>query len=140
MSYILFICQWNIGRSQIAQWLYNTIYWEHNIKALSAGIDDVGYNYNYKPYPPIVSLMKEKYIIDISGQEVTHCTEKHIKDAYKVYVLCKKEECINKSYPDFFKWDHIHYIPIWDPQHRWESQLIEIIKEIEWIIKNIDLY
>ena len=85
MKEVLFICEGNIGRSQMAEGFYKHI--KGKDTASSAGITDVGAKYNYKPREDIVLAMKEKGI-DISDQTVKQMTEQMLDDAQEVVVLC----------------------------------------------------
>ncbi len=64
-SGVLFICEGNVGRSQMAEGLFN--HFSLSNKAISAGVIDIGSKYNYLPREDIVKAMKEKGI-DISNQ------------------------------------------------------------------------
>lgn len=54
---VLFICEGNVGRSQIAEAYFNKH--SRDAVAVSAGLDDVGAKYNWRPREDIVAVMKE---------------------------------------------------------------------------------
>lgn len=64
---ILFICEVNVGRSQMAEGYYNAFVGSR--RAISAGIKNVIKKYGGKPAPGIIKIMKEDNI-DISSQRI----------------------------------------------------------------------
>jgi len=68
---ILFVCQANVGRSQIAEAFYNFHTQSNN--ATSAGVEDFGEKYQHKPTREIIQTMLEKGI-DISHQRIDFLT------------------------------------------------------------------
>jgi len=128
----LFICQWNIARSQIAEWLLKNIYSDKNIN--SCWIDDVWYKYNFKCYPPAIELMKERGI-DITQQKPKVITKEMVLESKKIIIFCEENECNNK-FPEYLK-EHKNtlYIKIWDPNMKGDSFLKNTINEIEKIVK-----
>jgi protein-tyrosine-phosphatase len=105
MKEALFICEGNVGRSQMAEGFYKHLRGADS--ASSAGITDIGAKYNYAPREDIVLAMKEKGI-DISGQKIKQVTEHMIDEADEVVVLCdpkllppvNKSEILIREVPD----------------------------------------
>ncbi len=85
MKKILFVCEGNVGRSQMAEGFYK--YYKGKNSAISAGFADVGAKYNFIPRKDIILVMMEKGI-DISGQRIKQVTNKMIDEAEKIVVLC----------------------------------------------------
>lgn len=108
MKEVLFICESNVGRSQMAEGFYKHI--KGTDSASSAGITDVGAKYNYTPREDIVLAMQEKGI-DISGQKIKQMTEQMLDEAQKVVVLCdpkllppiSRSDVVFREIPDPFK-------------------------------------
>lgn len=129
MITILFVCQWNIGRSQIAQAFVNHFYGDKYL-AISAGIDDVGYKYNYKCYPPIVAQMQEKYGIDMWEQRPKPLTPEMIDEADEVHVLCTEEECYH-WFPAYLKASQkVIYSSVVDPNQKSRWEIADVIEAI----------
>lgn len=136
MKKILFICQWNIWRSQIAEWFAKKI-WDMNIEISSAGIDNVWFKYNHKPYPPIIEILKNEYNIDISQQTVKHVTEEMIDAVDSVIILCKEKEC-QSWFPTYLgKKSHIILKATTDPNNKTETDIKEIIEKIKYIVHDV---
>lgn len=93
MKKILFICQANVGRSQMAEAFYNHLV-DGNL-AISAGVIDVRKKYNYRPSEMIRSVMEEAGI-DISKARIKVLNKNMLDGVDKIVVLCKKSMC-----PDF---------------------------------------
>lgn len=69
MSEILFICQWNVNRSQIAEGFYNHRYWTGASISIAGSRDRVE-KYGWKPRSDIVEYMMKYYQIDISQSRI----------------------------------------------------------------------
>ena len=89
----LFICSGNVARSQIAEAYYN--HFTKTKNAFSAGTNPNTPRLYPKIPTELCKIMKEEGI-DISNQKVKLITEKMVKDARKIYIICEKEAC-----PDF---------------------------------------
>lgn len=87
---VLFICEANVGRSQIAEGYFNLFTGGKN--AISAGIKDKIKKYGGKPAPEIIMIMKEDNI-DISAQRIKVFSVKMIEQARNIVVLCRKDIC-----------------------------------------------
>lgn len=88
---VLFICQGNIGRSQMAEGFFNELA-QGRFVATSAGTIDVAEKYGGHPTKEIVDTMKEKGI-DVSPQKIKQVTEDMVKNAKRIVVLCSKDQC-----------------------------------------------
>ncbi len=108
MKEVLFVCEGNIGRSQMAEGFYKHL--KGTDSAASAGITDVGAKYNFAPREDIILAMKEKGV-DISGQKVKQMTDEMLDNAQEVVVLCdpklfpptNKSSVIFREVPDPFE-------------------------------------
>lgn len=87
---ILFICQANVGRSQMAEGFYNNF--TSSTNGTSAGTNDYGKNYDFRPSPNIIQIMNEVGI-DISRQLMKVVSQELIDQAEKIVVLCERERC-----------------------------------------------
>lgn len=131
---LLFICQWNIARSQIAEWFAKKIYLDINVN--SCWIDDVWYKYDFKCYEPAISLMNNRNI-DISWQSPKVITEKVITESKKIIVLCNEYECKN-SFPLYLKnHSNVIYLDVLDPNMKSIDFLENTINKIEKIVKEL---
>lgn len=90
MKRILFVCQANVGRSQMAEAFYN---FHTNTKdATSAGVEDFRKKYHYRPTVEIIHTMLEKGI-DISEQRIDLLNTEMVKRVDRIVVLCDKKLC-----------------------------------------------
>lgn len=85
MKKILFVCDGNVGRSQMAEGFYK--HYVGKDSATSAGFTDVGSKYNFIPREDIILVMKERGI-DISIQRIKQITSQMIDEAKKIVILC----------------------------------------------------
>ncbi len=90
MKEILFICQGNVGRSQMAEGFYNRIRGEE--AAISAGTQDVAAKYGGHPTQEIIQVMREKGI-DVSSQKIKQVNEGMLADVGMVVILCDPKHC-----------------------------------------------
>jgi len=131
---LLFICQWNIARSQIAEWFAKKYFPTKKIE--SCWIDDVWYKYDFKCYLPAIEEMK-KFWVDISKQKPKHINKELVEKAKKIIVLCKESECNNK-FPDYLKkHKNVMFKEIVDPNKKNNKVLENIILEIQKIVKSL---
>lgn len=87
---ILFVCSGNVGRSQIAEAYYNKFSLGNN--SISAGVDSSTPNKYPKLSQLVIDIMQEDGI-DVSKKRVKYITQKMIKEADRVIVMCKREIC-----------------------------------------------
>lgn len=87
---ILFICQANVGRSQMAEGLYNHL--SKSTGAISAAVEDFREKYDFRPTAEIVESMSERGI-DISKQRMKLVTPEMCDLVDKIVVLCNKKFC-----------------------------------------------
>jgi protein-tyrosine-phosphatase len=121
---ILFICYGNVGISQIAEGYYN--HFTKSSDASSAGVDHTTPERWHKLAPEIIQIMKEGGI-DLSSKKVKFVTEEMVRDANRIIVMCKKEDC-----PDFLlQHKNICFWNIEDPYGSSVEQFRLIRNEIE---------
>lgn len=87
---VLFVCQANVGRSQMAESFYN--FHTRSNDAISAGVEDFREKYHYKPTREIIEAMLEKGI-DISHQRIDFLTPGTLTKTDQIVVLCSKDLC-----------------------------------------------
>lgn len=87
---ILFICEANVGRSQMAEGYYNAF--AGSKRAISAGIKNVVKKYGGKPAPEIIEIMKDDNV-DISAQCIKVFSMGMVSQVKYVVVLCKRYTC-----------------------------------------------
>jgi len=87
---VLFVCQGNVARSQMAEAYYN--YFTNSNNAKSAGVSDTAYKKYLRPVDEVVQVMKEENI-DVFDKKIKKLTEQMVSEADKVFVLCEKEIC-----------------------------------------------
>lgn len=131
MRKILFICQGNVGRSQIAEGYYNHYHGEG--KAISAGIDNIGEKYNYTPRADIIEVMQEKGI-DISNHKIKQINETMLKEVKEIVVLCNP-----KLLPKFVTSSDIaiRFQEVADPFNSSMAEIRKIRDKIEEIVLDI---
>lgn len=131
MKKVLFICDGNVGRSQMAEGFYNKYKGEYS--TISAGIEDVGAKYNYVPRIDIVLAMKEKGI-DISGQRIKKVTKQMLSQVQTIVVLCDP-----KSLPSFIKESGIEIIArqVDDPSKNDNNGVLKVRDDIEKIVLSL---
>jgi arsenate reductase len=127
---ILFVCQANVGRSQMAEAFYN--FYTKSRNARSAGVEDFREKYHYQPTTEIIGTMMEKGI-NISNQRIDFLTPKMIDEVEQVVVLCAQNLCppflINSSKAVFRE--------VQDPHQQNESIICQIRDQIEDIILDL---
>lgn len=130
MKNILFVCQANVGRSQMAEGFYNFL--TKSKDAISAGVEDFTKKYHYKPTPEIIEAMSEKGI-DISNQRMKFLTPDMCNNVEQIIVLCDKQLC-----PTFLLNNKkVIFKEVTDPFGQ-KTQLIRQIRdEIEIIVKEL---
>lgn len=89
MKDVLFVCQANVGRSQMAEGFFNFL--TGTDFATSAGVIDVRQKFQ-TPAEEAIAAMRERGI-DISHQAVKIVTPEMCQEARRVIVLCDKALC-----------------------------------------------
>lgn len=128
MKEVIYICEGNVGRSQIAEGFHN-----HHAKqrsAISAGTADVGIKYNFVPRADVVQVMQEKGV-DISEQRVKQITMGMLQEVQMAVVLCTPE-----LLPDFVKTSGLNILlrEVPDPETSTIDGLREVRDQIEQIV------
>lgn len=71
---IIFICKANVGRSQIAEWIYNSIYWSWSSISF-AGSEARKEKYLWLPDTWVSKILKEYKWVDISSQKIQYLSD-----------------------------------------------------------------
>ncbi len=127
---ILFICEANVGRSQMAEAYYNKL--SDASGASSAGIVDLVRKYYGKPAKEIVATMKEDGI-DISNQNVKLITKNMVRNAKKIVVLCNIDIC-----PTFvLQHNNLEFHEVKDPYKQEVEQIRAIRESVKAVVLQI---
>lgn len=125
---VLFICEANVGRGQMAEGYYNAF--TGSKRAISAGVKNVIKKYGGKPAPEIIEIMREDNI-DISSQYIKVFSIDMIDKVKHIIVLCEEHICpvqlINSP--------KTRVIPIQDPYDMSLHKAREIRDEIKELVK-----
>ncbi len=140
----LFICWANVWRSQVAEWFAKSL-WKDVISC--ASVEARKEKYNYKPEKIVTQIMKNKYNIDISNQDVYYPDDiiKYIDNVENIYFLfnpkdVKKvdsEVSINwKTLWEYFDsiWKKYFIYNIEDPENKDLLKIKKIVDEINYLI------
>ena len=132
---ILFICEANVGRSQMAEGYYNAF--TGGKRAISAGIKNVIKKYSGKPAPKIIKVM-EKDDIDISSQRIKVFSADMADKVKHIIVLCEKHICPAQ----LIRSPKTRIMPIQDPYNmsiNGVTKIRDAIKELVKILIKQDL-
>ncbi len=130
---VLFICKANVGRSQIAEAIYNK--YTNSKDAFSAGTiaKEAGKKIEEHDRTDFVLDVLDKEGINIREHKITRLTKNLVKKADKIIVMTNKE-----SWPDYLKNNpKIEYWDIKDGKGKDYNFHIKIIKQIKQKIKNM---
>jgi len=124
MKKILFVCQANVGRSQMAEAFFN--FHTGTQDASSAGVEDFREKYHHRSTMEIINTMLEKGI-DISKQRINYLDQSMVKEADLIIVLCNKDLC-----PNFLlNSKKVIFREVKDPHQKSENIIRQIRDEIE---------
>lgn len=125
---VLFICEANVGRSQIAESYYNAF--TGSKRAISAGVKNVIKKYGGKPDPEIIKIMREDNI-DISSQHIKVFSIDMVDKVKHVIVLCEEHICPTQ----LVRSPKTRVMPIQDPYNMNINGAREIRNEIKELVK-----
>lgn len=151
MKTVLFVCEANARRSQIAEWLYNHQYKGRSFAKSIAGSKARKKEHNGKTAQDIAFYIKNSRWIDITQQNISYITdlsEEELPCIDKVIFLynpVKEDYCeeickINGQTPyHYFKenWRDIQIIPVLIPDEIWIIEFQKVIDKIQEIISEI---
>ena len=124
MVKILFVCEGNIGRSQMAEAFYN--YFTNSKDASSAGTNPKTPK-RFLKIPEKICLIMTEENISMNNHKVKLITKQYIKDADKIIIMCEKEYC-----PEFLiNSNKVIYWNIKDPHHVKIENLRKIKNQIK---------
>lgn len=125
---VLFICEANVGRSQMAEGYYNVF--AGSKRAISAGIKSVSKKYGGKPAPEIIEIMKDDNI-SISAQRIKVFSMEMVSQVKHVIVLCKRNTCSTQ----LISLPKTRVIPIQDPHGMGREKTKEVRDKIKELTK-----
>ena len=100
---VLFICKFNVGRSQMAEAFYNKL--SKNGHAISAGVRNYYYrtiwHSRIKPSDPVVKVMHEEGI-DLARKRIKKLTRSMVESADDVIALMSEDEA-EKCLPKYVR-------------------------------------
>ncbi len=128
---ILFVCRGNVGRSQIAEVIFNK-YSKH--KSSSAGTSILGNkSQKLRGLPltkPVIEFMKKEGV-DISERERKQLNQEMCNEFDKIIVMAEPE-----TIPDYLKKNKkMIYWDIKDPKGRSNEEYIKIINQLKNLIR-----
>lgn len=131
MQKILFVCQANIGRSQIAEAFFNHMT-DSNL-ATSAACEDFREKYHGKITSEIIETMDEVGI-DLRDKQMKLLTSEMVRKADKVVVLCDQKYC-----PDFLlnAGEKLMIKTLEDPHSKDAQTIAQIRDQIKSIVKDL---
>lgn len=131
---ILFVCEGNVGRSQICEALYNA---QTGTKlASSAGtrvFENEGQRIDENAFAePVIRFMKREGI-DVSQKTRKQITPEMLEDSDRIIVMVKPEAA-----PDFIKQcSNIEFVEIDDPSGASDETYMRIIDDIKALVHRI---
>lgn len=128
---VLFVCEGNVGRSQMTEGFWK--HWFGEDSAKSAGINDYREKYNFHPREDIIQAMFEKGI-DISEQKIKVLVQEMLRDITTIIVLCDPS-----ILPDFIVSSglNILYKGVPDPYESSMDGVRQVRDEIELLLSEI---
>lgn len=131
MSNILFLCQANVGRSQMAEAFFNNL--TNSKQASSAACEDFIEKYDGKPTREIINIMKEVGI-NMEKQRMKLVTPAMVKWADQIIVLCDQKFC-----PKFVlkNKDKVIIQTVEDPHKKSHQTITKVRDQIEQIVINL---
>lgn len=134
MKKVLFICHGNVGRSQMAQALYNNRVGADWASSAGTGVfEHEGQRIEENPFAePVIRFMGLEGI-DVSQETRKHVTPAMLENADQVIVLTGSE-----ATPEFFKrYSHIECIHIEDPAGADDDTYRRIIRELKVLVERL---
>lgn len=130
MKKILFICQANVGRSQMAEAYYN--HFTQSQDATSAGLIDLREKYQGHPAPEIIQTMQIDKI-DISRQTIKLLSPEIVQTAKRIVVLCVKDEC-----PAYLQQaENTLFYEIEDPYKKGSKAIDHIREQVKILVRQL---
>lgn len=139
---ILFICRANVGRSQMAEALFNKLSGKHHSESAGTSVDnnrgktgqtleEFARDIDHKA-DNVIKVLKEEGI-DVSKNRRTQLQESMLEKFDKVFVLCDEKEC-----PDYLlNNDKVKFCFVTDAKGTDYDFHIKIREEIKKLVKSI---
>ncbi len=140
----LFICWANVWRSQVAEWFAKNL-WKDVISC--ASVEARKEKYSYKPEKIVTQIMKNKYNIDISNQDVYYPDDiiKYIDNVENIYFLFNPKDVKKVDSEVLINWKTLweYFDSIWkkyfiynieDPDNKDLLKIKKIVDEINYLI------
>lgn len=131
MKNVLFVCQANIGRSQMAEAFFNQM--TNSNLATSAACEDFKEKYGGKITSEIIETM-DQVGIDLRDKQMKLLTPAMVKKADKIVILCDKKYC-----PDFLlnAGEKVVIKTLEDPHTKDAQTIAQIRDQIKSIVKDL---
>ncbi len=135
---ILFLCQYNIGRSRIAETLFKTM--AKKSSAISAGFDEKFVNTRYADAAPLVIRCMNEMNLKIRKRKARIVTEKMISDADFIIALMSNSAVngvVPKRIRDMQNFTHWRIDDVSLRQDYNYGKLLAVIEEIRKRVKKL---
>ncbi|HKZ34057.1 MAG TPA: low molecular weight phosphatase family protein [Candidatus Nanoarchaeia archaeon] len=128
---VLFICRANVGRSQMAEALFNKYSKNHKAKSAGTHVEEKeGHTIGEKETANFVCEVMNEEGIDVRKNKRKQLTPKMVEEANKVVIITDK-----KDWPDYLKKsDKVIY---WNLQDAKDTDYDFHIKTRDWIKKRV---
>jgi len=125
---ILYVCEYNQGRSPIAEYLHRRINPKDEVKSAGINLKASG-----DTIPKVIWDIMNEIGVDLSNHRTGNLNPLMVQNADRIFVLCEKEKC-----PVFLTDSpKAVYIKTKDPYHKSKEELREIRKSIETLVKSL---
>lgn len=131
---VLFVCQANVGRSQVGMELYRKK--GGTASSMGTKVDTPGLTLAERPTAKtIVGIMRETYDIDMINNVRRQLTEEAAKDFDKIIVTAEEE-----TIPEWLKRDpRASFYAIDDPKGQDEATTRRIVEEVRTVVDTLPI-
>lgn len=128
--YTLFVCKWNVGRSQMAESIYTSLYNKKCISAWTVVWDKEGVNIKDIPEAHnVITVLSEEWI-DVSNKTRKQLTEELCKHADKIIMMAESD-----TIPEYIsKYNNITYWNVDNPKWMDYEGHKRVLEEIKYLL------